>query len=135
MVTCTSVLMAKAASLALAAIVIHRLNINGCSFLSDCEQLVQFLNKADCSTPPDWRIKPFTQTFLNHARTMSSQVFKISRNHNTKTNVLASQALNSQASHLEKLCSFEHCFSQCFVVQALQSVDLNDVTILAPRCC
>jgi len=40
MVTCTSVLMAEAASLALAVIVIHRLNINGYSFLSDCEQLV-----------------------------------------------------------------------------------------------
>jgi len=59
----TSVLMAEAASLALAAQVIQRLNITNCNFLSDCEQLVHFLNMADHSDPPDWRIKPFTAAF------------------------------------------------------------------------
>jgi hypothetical protein len=127
--------MAEAASLALAASVIHRLNINGCNFLSDCEQLMHFLNMTDRSTPPDWRIKPFTQSFHNHSRTISSRVFKISKNHNITTDALARQALNSQASDLETLCSYEHRLSQCSVIQALQSVELTDVTILVARCC
>jgi hypothetical protein len=60
LLTCSSVLMAEAASLALAASIIYRLNINGCNFLSDCEQLVHSINSADHSNPSDWRIKPFT---------------------------------------------------------------------------
>jgi ribonuclease HI len=61
---CTSVIMAEAAALALASVIIDKLNITGVNFLSDSEQLVHFLNKEDLSNPPDWRIKPFTQLFL-----------------------------------------------------------------------
>jgi hypothetical protein len=56
----TLVLMAKAAALALASAITHKLNITGTNFLSDSEQLVHFLNKDDLSNPPDWWIKPFT---------------------------------------------------------------------------
>lgn len=42
-----SVLMAKAATLALAAIINIRLNFNNTYFLSNCQQLVKFLNGAD----------------------------------------------------------------------------------------
>jgi hypothetical protein len=45
--------MAEAASLALASVVIDMLNLNGVNYLSDCEQLVHFLNKDDLSNRPD----------------------------------------------------------------------------------
>jgi hypothetical protein len=50
---CTSVLMAEAASLALASSIIKALNIANCRYFSDCQQLVQFLNMQDLSNPPD----------------------------------------------------------------------------------
>ena len=59
----TSVLMAEAAAIALAAIVTDRLNLQQIHFLSDNQQLVQFLNDVDQGNPPDWRIKHFTQVF------------------------------------------------------------------------
>ena len=76
---CTSVIMAEAASLALASAIIDRLNLSGANYLSDCEQLVQFLNSDDLSNPPDWRIKHFTQSFSNHSRSRSSKLYKIHR--------------------------------------------------------
>jgi hypothetical protein len=51
--SCTSVLMAEAAALALAALITSSLNITGCTFLSYCEQLVHFINSVDQSNPPD----------------------------------------------------------------------------------
>jgi hypothetical protein len=45
--------MAEAAALALAATVNDALNINDATFLSDCQQLVHFLNDADQTNPPD----------------------------------------------------------------------------------
>jgi hypothetical protein len=59
----TSVLMAEAAALALASTVTDRMNLQGINFLSDCAQLVQFLNMQDHTNPPDWRSKHFTQIF------------------------------------------------------------------------
>jgi hypothetical protein len=53
--------MAEAAALALASTINDRLNFNNTSFLSDCQQLVQFLNAIDQTNPPDWKIKFFTQ--------------------------------------------------------------------------
>jgi len=46
---CSSVLMAEAAALALAVNVTHHMKLTNINFLSDCEQLVQFLNAADHS--------------------------------------------------------------------------------------
>lgn len=77
---CTSVLMAEAASLTLAAVVAEKLNMTGVQFLSDSEQFLHLssycLNKAQPSDPPDWRVKPFTQLFYNIATTRDSQVYK-----------------------------------------------------------
>jgi hypothetical protein len=50
---CTSVIMAEAASLALASSLIQAFNIDNCSYLSDCQQLVHFLNMNDLTNPPD----------------------------------------------------------------------------------
>lgn len=56
-----SVIMAEAAAMALAAKLMNVLNFNDVCYLSDCSQLVQFLNVEDLSHPPDWRMKAFTQ--------------------------------------------------------------------------
>jgi hypothetical protein len=47
MPTTQSMIMAEAAALALTALVNNRLSFNNTAFLSDCQQLVHFLNSAD----------------------------------------------------------------------------------------
>jgi hypothetical protein len=107
---CTLVLMAKAAALALASAITHKLNITGTNFLSDSEQLVHFLNKDDLSNPPDWWMKPFTQLFSNHASSTSANIYKIHRSLNTTAHTLARQALQEATpqEHLNFSCSSEH---------------------------
>jgi len=131
---CTYVLMAEATSLALASALIQAMNINTGNYLSDCEQLVNFLNTNDLSNPPDWRIKPFTQAFSNYISNRSTPIFKISRRLNTTADALARQSFSSPALTLDTHCSYERCPISCSVIQVLQSVDLPDVTILAARC-
>lgn len=77
--TTTSVIMAEAAILALASVVVDRLGLTVINYLSDYEQLVQFLNTAAPSDPPDRRIRPFAQFFSNKARNRDSKIFKIHR--------------------------------------------------------
>jgi len=91
----SSVLMPESAALALAATVTDCMNVTNVNFLSDCEQLVHFLNAADQSYPPDWRIKYFTQLFSIHSR---CRLFKITRSLNTTVDALARQALSASES-------------------------------------
>jgi hypothetical protein len=60
-----SVLMAETVALGLAAILNEALNFAHMTFLSDCQQIVDFLNQNDHTHPPDWRIKFYTQLFNN----------------------------------------------------------------------
>jgi ribonuclease HI len=92
---CSSVLMAEAASLALAATAADRLSLSNMWFLSDSQSLVQFLNQTEQSNPPDWRIKPFTQTFSNYATIRNYKVLKIHRHRNATADALARQAVLS----------------------------------------
>lgn len=134
----SSVIMAEAAALALAAAVANSMDLNNINFLSDCEQLVHFLNAADQSNPPDWRIKYFTQLFANHSRCRRSKIFKIPRCLNTTADTLARQVLSDLASHsinLEPSCTYTNHASHCSLVQALQSVSLNSVSLLSAVCC
>jgi len=57
----SSVLMAEGAAHALATTVTKCLDIQQVSFLSDNQQLVNFLNDPNRDDPPDWRIKYYTQ--------------------------------------------------------------------------
>jgi hypothetical protein len=57
--------MAEAAALALGAQLLKALQVHQPFFLSDNQQLVSFLNGTDHTNPPQWEIKPFTQTFIN----------------------------------------------------------------------
>jgi hypothetical protein len=108
--------MAEAASLALAAMINDLLNFNNTIFLLDCQKLVQFLNTADQSNPPEWRIKLFTQLFANCPGRRGSKIFKISRNFNTTADSLVKQAFNSSAvfsSSLQHVCTNSaHFFSE-----------------------
>lgn len=134
---CTSVLMAEAVALALAAVIVQKLNITGINFLSDSEQLVHFLHKEDLANPPDWRIKPFTQLHSNLAVSSSARSYKIHRSLNTTAHSLARQAFteNNTQGNVELSCSSEHHVPQCSYLQALLDVKLHDVLIVAACCC
>jgi hypothetical protein len=60
----SSVLMAEAAALALAASVVSAMDIPSPIFLTDSQQLVTF-NGSNHSSPPLWDIKHYTQKFIN----------------------------------------------------------------------
>jgi ribonuclease HI len=106
MMGATSVLMAEAAAIALAAIVTDRLNLQQIHFLSDNQQLVQFLSAVDKGNPPDWRIKHFTQVFTNHTRHGDKRILKVHRSQNQTADNLAKQALSqSQPTSLALACT------------------------------
>jgi hypothetical protein len=131
----TSVLMAEAAALALASTVTDRMNLQGINFLSDCAQLVQFLNMQDHTNPPDWRSKHFTQIFSNCTRDRDSKIYKIPRSLNVTADALARQALGQSRHQHQFSCSYEHQASLCTVLQALVSINISNVTVLSARCC
>jgi hypothetical protein len=133
-----SVIMAEAAAMALAAVVTEQLNYNGVSFLSDCSQLVHFLNANDHNHPPDWRMKPFTQIFDNCVINRQVKVYKISRTINNTADVLARLAFSSTVNtslSIEFACSYQGHGQQCPLRSALNSVNLHSCRVLAASCC
>jgi len=62
--------MGEATALALGAKLVQALQIPPCTFLSDSQQLVQFLHSANREHSPHWRMKPYTQTYANVAGTI-----------------------------------------------------------------
>lgn len=68
------------------------LQIQDPSFLSNNQQLVNFINANDHSTPPHWSIKTYTQSFFNHYSNENCKVFKIDRTFNTTAHLLPRQA-------------------------------------------
>jgi hypothetical protein len=130
--------MAEAAALALAAIVNERMNLSRTNFLADNLQLVQFLNASDISNPPDWRIKYYTQIFSNCTGQSGAEIFKINRNLNQTADTLARQALavsQHQNPNFACVCSNTAHVTQCPLLDALTSVALNSVRLLAAGCC
>jgi hypothetical protein len=75
----TSVIMAEAAVLALAAAVTAQLEMYHTNFLSDNQELVSFINSRDQSNPPDWRIKHLIQLFINYTHQRHTRTIKIGR--------------------------------------------------------
>lgn len=130
-----SVIMAEAAALALAAMINDALDFNNTAFLSDCPLFVDFLNQNDQTHCPDWRIKSFTQLFTNSLSHRQAKVIKIKRNLNTTADSLARQASFASGSILPPVCSSEQHIHQCPLLLALNSVILQDVTILLASCC
>jgi hypothetical protein len=130
--------MAEAAALGLAATVIDLLNFDNAAFLSDCSQLVQFLNDADQDHPPDWRMKPFTQLFANCASRRRAKIYYISRTLNSTADTLARQAFTVNVPtnvSFEHMCSNSNHGHQCPLFNALASVNIKSVRPLAASCC
>jgi len=75
----TSVLMVETVALALAIVLLKKLELQDATLLSDNQQLVHFLNGADLSNPPVWRIKPYTQIISSLLADTSSSICKTRR--------------------------------------------------------
>jgi UDP-N-acetylmuramoylalanine-D-glutamate ligase len=133
-----SVIMAEAAALALAAMVADRLNFNDVSFLSNCSQLVHFINDEDHNHPPDRRMKAFMQTFDNCVSNRRAKIYRISRTLNNMADALARLALSvpvNTAQSSVTVCSYLGHGHRCPLVGALNSVTLHSVRVLAASCC
>lgn len=76
---CQSVLMAEAMAICLASDICSRLQIQQVHFHTDSKVLATFLNDATDDQPPDWRIKVFTQRFLNTKEAIQASIHKIDR--------------------------------------------------------
>jgi hypothetical protein len=100
MMNTVSVIMAEAAALALAAKVTEHLHLAGTNLLSDNQKLVHFINGADISNPPEWRMKPFTQIIRNSTRQTGASIRHIARGHNLTADLLAKQALADVEAHV-----------------------------------
>lgn len=87
----STVIMAEAAALTLAARISKQLNLQEVSFLSDNEIIVNFLNGRLNRAEP-WSIKPFSADFRLQTQSFSHQVLKISRDVNVTAHNLASRA-------------------------------------------
>jgi hypothetical protein len=120
---CSSVLMAEAASLALVASITQALNINSCNYLSDCQQLVHFMNNKDSTNPPNWRIQPFTKVFTNTTRLQATRIFRLV---DLRTQLLMCLNVRHHIRHLTH--SLLVCALDYFVLQALHLLGLAHVT-------
>jgi hypothetical protein len=127
----SSVIMAEAAGLAIAANIAQLMNLQHINFFTDNQELVSFFNGADKSNPPDWRIKTYTQLFINHTSSRSTGVFKISRELNLIAHNLAQQA--SQHPHHSSWSCIH--VPQCPIMAMLLSLAINNVRILTAICC
>jgi ribonuclease HI len=138
MTTTQSVIMAEAAALALAANIADKLHFNNISFLSDCSQLVHFLNSEDHTNPPDWRMQTYTQVFDNFASNHQANIYRISRSLNSTADALAREALQHvppSQQVVQNLCFYYAHDHQCPIMDALTTVSLNNVRVLAATCC
>jgi len=115
--------------------IVKSLSFTNTTFLSDCQQLVEFLNQPDLTHPPDWRMKCFTQIFHNSTLHQQARIFKIDRRQNTTADSLARQAFSDFHLLSEPTCSYMHQQQQCPLMAALNSVLLQDVLILSASCC
>jgi ribonuclease HI len=134
----TSVLMAEVAALALAAVITEKLGLQQVTFLSDNQQLVNFLNHQDETNPPEWRIKCYTQIFCNSTAPRNTATRRIQRSQNQTTDLLGKQGLNeSRMSHsLDFTCTCTSAaHDQCLLLEALSSVTLNSIWLLTASYC
>jgi hypothetical protein len=128
----TSVLMAEAAAMTLAAKA-PLLQLQGINFLTDNQHLVTF-DSANHSTPPDWTIKWLTQQFINYTSQSSCHVYKISRDSNITAHMLASHASSDNTSSSQDVvvsCSRLEHVTMCPLGVALSSVQWEYFSLLA----
>ncbi|XP_039780859.1 uncharacterized protein LOC120648186, partial [Panicum virgatum] len=132
---CSSVLMAEAAALLLAANAFSELQVQEGTFLSDNQQLVTYFNTHDSGQPPAWNIKHITQGFINKNRNCNHRIYKIARSLNSTAHILANQALHSPAMNVTFSCANQAHSGSCPLRVALEAVNLESISILAASCC
>jgi hypothetical protein len=128
-----SVVSTEAAVMALAADLLHKIDFQHVTFLSDCAQLMAFLNSQDHSNLPDWRMKVHTQLFDDATLNRMPKVIKIHRNLKSTAHTLASLAFSSLVvphQNYIPICSYEHLDHQCPLLDALTIVSLVQIRIL-----
>jgi hypothetical protein len=134
----TSVLMAEAAALALAALITDKLGLRQVTFLSDNQQLVNFLNNQDQTNPLQWRIKYYTKIFCNSTAPRNTRTHRIHITQNQTADALARQALveSQLPCSLGFICTCTSAaHERCTLQEALQFVTLNSVRLLTTSCC
>jgi hypothetical protein len=133
----SSVLMAKAAALALAASIASNMGFMRVSFFTDSTQLLQFLFASDQTKPPDWRMKTYTQQFRTSVAQIQALLSEISRCDNSATDSLAKDG-HHQAAYVHQPflhCSFGAHPSQCQLFQTLLPVNNACTMLLSASCC
>jgi hypothetical protein len=129
---------AEAAAMALAAVVLHKMNSNSVVFYSNCATLVDILNSRNSASLPNWRMKFYTQIFDDYTKGRRPQIVKLDRKMNCIADNLAKLAFESSAVQLHNyvpVCTSVHHVHQCPMLDALPSVTLGQTRILAASCC
>jgi hypothetical protein len=123
----------------LAALVSSVFNLQSPNYLSDNQALVTFFNGTDFSSPPDWRVKDFTNQFIKCNRGRQHNIFKIGRQLNTTAHLLAKQAHVSLSSNSSSgpsvICSNSSHQTVCPLTDALSVVNWEQFQLLTVRCC
>jgi len=133
----SSVLMAESAALALATDLLNQIQCTRYTIFSDNQQLVYFLNKSNLSNPPDWRIKPYSQSAANLLAIYSTQVRRIKRTQNQMADSLARQAFQAITSNriqYDFRCSNPSHANDCPLLRAINSVTITSVNVLSALC-
>jgi hypothetical protein len=130
--------MAEATALDLAALITSHLNMQSPNYLSDDQSLVTF-NGNDFS-PPDWRIKSFTNRFIASNAGRHHKIYKIARQLNTTADLVAKQALqalqsNSSMMSPAVICSNQEHSSSCPLRNVMNFVIWEPFVLLTARCC
>lgn len=134
----TSVLMAEAAAINLAAKIATLFVHAGVSFFTDNQHLASFFNGGDHETPPQWEIKPFTQSFLNVTQGCNPRIYKIPRELNKMAHILATQAIRNEmipSCTADVACSNTSHILSCPLRVALNSVSWECFSLVAAACC
>jgi ribonuclease HI len=134
----TSVLMAEAAGMAIAAVITSQLGFQTMSFFTDSQALAGFYNGQDLHTPPQWNIKPFTHRFLSAMTNLRWRVLKIHRDLNITAHVLASQAFRDFSditSSVAIICNNGNHLDSCPLREALRDVNWEWFSLIAAVCC
>lgn len=118
-------LMGEAIALSLAAAISARLQMEMVNFFTDNLVLERFLNGDDLESPPDWRIKPYTQRFINYGNNRSIRIVKIDRSLNATAHSLASQAFRQSeclSDTFSVICNNPAHVSGCPLSEAMREI-------------
>jgi ribonuclease HI len=128
----SSVVMAESAALTLATSLCRQMGLQRISFFTNNQLLVNCINGDYPSNPPNWRIKPYTQTIVASLQD-SYKVIKISRHHNHMVHSLATRALHQVSIHnapQQIICTNSSHMNQCPLLCALNIVTINSELVL-----